>query len=90
MWAPEHHTTFPPAFRAAVRTLLLVNESRGFGRPAAGWGYSGGRSLGAAAGRERAAMGVRLPGELLQRIVGLAAGPLPVWVPQLQPFVQVD
>ena len=31
-WTPERNRHWPPAFRQAAQTLLLVNSCRGFGR----------------------------------------------------------
>ena len=84
LWSPETHAAHPPAFREAARTLLLVNECRGFGpAPARGEGGAGVRTR---SGRRRRGgpKGVQLPLDLLQRILGLAGRPLLGWVPQLE------
>lgn len=73
-WRPEAHPFYPSTFRAAARMAALVNGTCGFGgarRPR----RSPRRS--AAAG---SAVGVTLPAEVLQRILGLAASPLSLWV----------
>ena len=68
-WCHQGHRLHPQAFRAATRTLLLINDCRGFGARAGGQG-EGAR--------------VRLPPELLDRVLALAAHPV-LWAPQLRP-----
>ena len=91
-WAPENHALFPAPFKAAARTLLLINACRGFG---AGGGQRQGRRRASARASKRratagvegegagAGRGVELPQDVLALIFELAAHPLPAWVPQL-------
>ena len=91
-WSPEEHCCYPPAFRAAARTLALINGtanrvnsiSRVAGRrrltqPAGGGGNPTGRQQQMVMGSQ--GRGWRyMPPELLQRIVGLVAAPLTAWI----------
>ena len=66
-WSPANHGSFPPAFRAAGRTLLLAAH-RSTAEVA---GPGGGASLGA------------LPQPLLHAILARAAYPLSAWRPSI-------
>lgn len=63
-WAPATHSRFPPAFRAAVRALLLAAHRCA----AQAGGHGGGATLG------------QLPPDLLLQIAGAAASPYSAWM----------
>lgn len=75
-WSPATHQAFPPTFRAAARTAVLINGTRGFGsaprRPR--------RSPRRAPPPSPEARSISLPAEVLQHILALAAAPLSVWL----------
>ena len=76
-WSDEEHRHFPPAFKAAVRTLLLAHRR---GSP-----VSRGVTRGAAkrvAVESRANPLVLLPPDVLLNIIGQAAFPLSAWLPE--------
>lgn len=77
-WTPEQHRSFPPAFQAAVRALLVAAaaSSKRLEVAAAAATASGGGGANPAAG---AGLG-SLPPELLQHIAALAAYPLSAWM----------
>ncbi len=75
-WSPTGHQDYPPPFRAAARTLLLINGTRGFGcaprQPR--------RSPRRPAQPSTAGRSMSLPAEVLQHILALAASPLSLWL----------
>lgn len=73
-WTPDTHALFPPAFRAAVRTLLLVAH-RGAQAPELPE-CKGGSSAGATCLAQ-------LGPELLAAVAGAAAYPLSDWRPPM-------
>lgn len=75
-WTHATHQAFPPTFRAAARTAVLINGTRGFG--SAPWQPR--RSPRRAPPPSPEARSVSLPAEVLQRILALAAAPLSVWL----------
>jgi hypothetical protein len=77
-WSKEHHTSFPPAFRAAARALLLTNQCRGFPATPAAVHEKG--TCSGVQGRQRT---VHLPADVLLLILQLAAHPPFPWL--LQP-----
>lgn len=88
-WRPERHAAFPPDFRAAARTLLLINECRGFGLAA----NKAGRAAGGEPGNDgapgspsslRESSGIQAPQAVMHSILGLAARPITAWIPQLR------
>ena len=74
-WNPEIHAAFPPAFKRAACTLLLVAH-RGAALAAAA-------DADADAPPSGAAHLARLPAELLLRILARAAYPLSPWRPEM-------
>ena len=73
-WSPQEHARFPPAFKAAARTLLLAarhGARLGGGPDEQSPGEEGAegalRQLGA------------LPAKALLRVLGVAAYPLSAW-----------
>ena len=84
-WCPAMHAAMPPAFKAAVRTLLLAAHGGAQrGAAPAGSATAGARTRRAAA-RQQAAHAVALlgalPRDVLLSIVRLAATPLTAWLP---------
>ncbi|PRW33654.1 Ankyrin repeat and death domain-containing 1A [Chlorella sorokiniana] len=75
-WTPAVHQAFPPTFRAAARTALLINSTRGFGRAPC----QPRRSPRRIAQPSPEARSVSLPVEVLQHILSLAASPLSLWL----------
>ncbi|KAI7839217.1 hypothetical protein COHA_007030 [Chlorella ohadii] len=75
-WSPTGHQDYPAPFRAAARTLLLINGTRGFGcaprQPR--------RSPRRPAQPSTAGRSMSLPAEVLQHILALAASPLSLWL----------
>lgn len=69
-WSPATHASFPPAFRAAARALLLVAQRGGSSAPTP--------ASAAAAGL------ASLPTGGLQHVLRLAAYPLAAWKPQVE------
>lgn len=80
-WRPDATSEFPTAFQAAARMVVLINSCRGFD--------SGGSSGDAGSGGGGRRRGVKLPSELLEQILGLAAEPI-IWVPELHPFLSEE
>lgn len=78
-WTPAAHYLFPPTFRAAARTAVLINGTRGFGCAPRQPRRSPRRAAPPSPGHS-----VSLPAEVLQHILALAASPLSVWL-QMMP-----
>eukprot|EP00887_Chlorella_sp_A99_P005884 scaffold1.g5884.t1 len=88
-WSPGDHTTFPPAFRAAAKTFLLVLQRRAAmaraGREEARPRKIARRIVGRAAGllgtlADAQTGPAALPQEIVLRIIGLAAYPISSWL----------
>ena len=83
-WTPATHRRFPPVFRAATKTLLLVARR---GAAVAAAELEAGDQQAAAAAAElpaqpsNAALLAQLPTDVLQQIIRLAAYPLSAWQP---------
>lgn len=71
-WSAAEHRSYLPAFRAAVRTLLLAARF--------GLRHQGCRGASPCAGAVAAAALAVLPQELLHTIIGEAAYPLSAWL----------
>lgn len=76
-WAPELHSRFPPAFRAAARALLLAQR-----RPAtAAAGGSSRRRQRSSEGQGQSRNPLALlSADVVLRIIGQAAHPLSSWL----------
>ena len=85
-WTPDAHFCYPKPFREATRMVLLINGCRGFGERRQ-------RSLLGAVTRSQRRQGpgkvagVKLPPELILRILAWASHPLVCWCPQLLPHL---
>lgn len=84
-WSPASHASFPPAFHAATRTLLLCANAQtsAAGAAARAAGKQPGRDQEPCTqnevGQHMARLG-DLPQELLLKVVGQAAYPLSSWL----------
>lgn len=85
-WSPATAAAFPPALRAAARTMLLINAHRGWGAGADEGTHQPRRQRSTrqqAGKRAQQQRGVALPAEVVHRTLALASLPLLEWVPQL-------
>lgn len=73
-WTPADHTHFPPALKAAVRTLLLAHRR---GSPTAG---ATGVSAAAAEAHLQSSLLSGVPVEFVLRVIAAAAFPLEPWL----------
>lgn len=82
-WSPQRHAKTLPPFRAAARTLLLVNRCQGFpvGGSSGGGGSKAGTGLG---GEQQQQQRVNLEPEILQSILQHAAADVGPWVAILE------
>ena len=78
-WAPELHACYPTAFRAAARTVLLINERRGVA-PADSDAPGAAAAAAAREGRHQAAGALQLPLDLVFLILAHAGRPISAWL----------
>ncbi|PNW82881.1 hypothetical protein CHLRE_06g298150v5 [Chlamydomonas reinhardtii] len=82
-WSTTTHRLMPPAFRAAVRTLLLAAAGAGAGSPSPSTGAAGvepGAGAGAAAGPSARPTALSsLPHDAIEHIIAEAAAPRVAW-----------
>lgn len=85
-WHPASPGIFPKAFNAAARAVLLCN-ARGFpvGRPSGG-ARAQAKKVTRGSGSVQSAV-IRLPDDVVARILTLASDPVLCWMPQLWQFL---